>query len=232
MIIEKQLRGALIAAIGLASSLTVACGQIELPVNLVATSDSQITITLPFDPPYDILQSSLVGGAQATIAVDVDIFKLLSPHGIMGTIVVDDVLIAGTEVVIGGFLPSGTICVTPSTDPPGGGTILLRPLLNRADIQMDLFTQISLTDPTVAALLGPPLPFDAHIEDQVPLSLADLLGLLLGGGSGSFEVHQEISTVLPEDLPLVGGAPVVADVTLVNADEFPTGGLLDDCTGL
>jgi len=215
----------------LASSLTMACGDIELPLNLEVSEDSVIELNFPsFPPPNDVAQTTLVGGVETTVAVDISLLDLILNKGFLATIVVDDVDIAGESIVIGNILPTGTICVSDRPSNPGGGMALLQPIQERAQVALDLFTDIRPTDPGIVQLLGgEPFPFDVSIEKEIPLSFADLIGLLGGGGGGAFTLSETLSTTLPPDVPIVGGAPVVADVTLSSVDEIADDPLLLDC---
>jgi hypothetical protein len=49
------------------------------------------------------------------------------------------------------------------------------------------------------------------------------------GKPANIVIHQEIVSVLPDDIPLLAGAIITADVTLKTVEDFPTDPLLDDC---
>jgi hypothetical protein len=208
----------------------VACSQVEIPLNLAVAPGSLIEITeIPGLPP-DLNHAStiLVGGVETRAVIDLDPWKLFSKNGIVGAIEVDDLLLAGEEIVFLGIIPTGTICIEPGASPPGAGAVVLQLLRHQAVFHLDLFTQIRVTDPTTAGLFGGvPLPFDATVDATIPLTLADLLGLL--GGGGGLTISQELVSVLDPSLPLIGGATVTADLTLESVDEIPADPLLVDC---
>lgn len=216
--------------IALTSWFGVACGQIEIPLNLAVAPGSMIAIeNIPNLPPdLDHAETILVGGIETRAIVDIDPFKIFQRNGIMATIAVDDILMAGEEIVFLGLIPTGTICVEPGMTPPGTGVAFLQPLRHQGVFHLDLFTQIRVTDPGTAAVFGgAPLPFDATVDTTVPLTLSDLLGLL--NGSGGLVLSQQIMSTLDPMLPLIGGATVVADVTLESVDQIPVDPLLVDC---
>jgi len=208
-------------------ALTVlpACGQIEVPVNLNLDPSGPNSLELT-EPGGAVRTSNLVGGVEATIILDTD--KLLTWRGVFATLQVDDVRIAGSEFLIGDFVPTGTICLTPDPDLASGGFAYLRPLFKKeADIQLTLETLAFVTNPNLSGL-APPLPFGATIETQVPLSLSDLLDLASGGG-GSLTITESFSDTLDPSVPLLGGSDIMATVTLSNSDQPAMDPLLDEC---
>jgi len=213
---------------------SVGCGDIDVPLDLALVGDNTITITADGSPP---LSTTLVGGVETTISVDLGLFSLLNPNGIMAGIAVDDLLFAGENIpVLGGIINTGTLCIEQNLDNPGGGAAHLRILKGEADFLLALNTTIRGTDPGFIALLDSigfdSLPFDTVVEVQdVPLTFADLLGLVAGGGGGGggLELSQDISTTLPADVPFFGGALVEASLTLATVDEIPVDPLMADC---
>lgn len=214
-------------ALALVAGLGVACGQLEVPLNLAVQPGSTVTLFQPFEPPYDVVQAGLVGGVEGRAIVSLGLWSLINPNGIPAVIEIDDVLIAADSLLVAGFIPTGTVCIEPAQDPPGSGMAYFQTLRNKALFMMDLFTQIRVTDPVTAGLFGEPLAFDASVDAEVDVTLTDLLGLL--GGGGSLTIDQQISTTIPDDVPLLGGSPFVADITLVTVDEIPADLLLLDC---
>jgi len=213
---------------------SVGCGDIDIPLDLALVGDNTITITAPSLPLP--LQTSLVGGVETTISVDIGLFSLLNPNGIMAGIAVDDLLFAGGNIPILGGLNTGTVCIEQNLDNPGGGTAHLRILQGAADFLLALNTNIRGTDPTFTLVLeqlglSSGFPFDTVVDVQdVPLSFGDLIGLLLGGGgSGGLELSQDISSTLPPDIPFFGGATVETSLTLATVDAIPADPLLADC---
>jgi hypothetical protein len=210
---------------------SVGCGDIDIPLDLALVGDNTISITQEGAPP---LSTTLFGGVETTVSVDLGLFSLLNPNGIMAGIAVNDILFAGESIdVIPGSLATGTLCIEQNQDNPGGGSAHLRILKGEADFLMALNTTIRGTDPAFIALLEllgfETLPFDTVVDVQdVPLSFADLLGLAFGG-SGGLELNQQISTTLPPELPFFGGATVEADLTLATVDEIPVVPLMLDC---
>lgn len=234
MRIANFIRTGLLAA--LLAGGSVGCGDIEVPVDLALVGDNTISIQPPDLP--DPLETTLAGGVETTIAVDVGLFSLLNPNGIMAGISVDDILIAGESIaVLGGVVNTGTLCIEQNLDNPGGGVAHLRLLQHEADFMLALNTTIRGTDPGFLAFLDlagvdPLIPFDTVVDTTVPISFADLFGLILGGGGGGgggLELSQDISTTLPPEIPLFGGAEVNASLTLATVEEIPVDPLLADC---
>jgi hypothetical protein len=211
---------------------SIGCGNINVPLDLALVGDNSITITAPSSLP---LQTFLVGGVETTVSVNIGLFSLLNPNGIVAGIAIDDILIAGTNIpVLGGIVNTGTLCVEDDAADPGGGNAHFRILQSQADIMFALNTQIRGTDPAFIALLDlagiTELPFDTVVETTIPVTFADMFGLLLGGGSGGgLELSQDISTTLPPEIPLFGGALVEASLTLASVDEIPPDDLLVAC---
>ena len=215
-------------------SLNTACGQIDLPLTLALQGENSISLLIPIFPPgSDTFSSTLVGGAEATVSLDLDPFHLFSPNGLVAMISLDRVLIAGTDIDILG-LHTGTLCIYDDVANPGGGIAYLRPLRQEGDFQLNFNTLISVTDPFILSLFPDPLPFVASLDTTVPITLSDLVGLLLGGGSGGgsgggLELAQEITSTLPTELPILGGGNVTANLTLATVETFPADPLLTEC---
>jgi hypothetical protein len=212
---------------------SIGCGSIEVPLDLALVGDNTITISPPSGPA---LSTTLVGGVETTVSVNIGLFSLLNPNGIVAGIGIDDILIAGENIpILGGILNTGTLCIAQNPDNPGGGNAHFRILQSQADIMMALNMLISPTDEAFLALLefiesDPFFPFDTTIDTTVPVTFADLFGLLLGGGGGGgLELSQDISTTLPATIPFFGGAAVDASLTLASVDAIPVDPLMADC---
>lgn len=208
------------------------CGTIVIPMDLVLEDPSQIDIHIPiFQPPFDVATTNLVGGVEMTITTNLGFFQLLGislGQALPADISVDTIAMAGTEILIGGLLPTGTLCVTLDDTLPGGGSALINPLLGVAEFNIALNTLIYITDPGLGPIVGGALPFGADVNAITPLTIGDLLDLL-GGGGGGISLTQEIDTTLPPDTPIIGPAQVVATLTLATADAQPSDPLLDEC---
>jgi hypothetical protein len=214
---------------------SIGCGSIDIPLDLALVGDNTITITAPSAPP---LETTLVGGVETTVSVNIGLFSLLNPNGIMAGIAIDDILIAGENIpVLGGIVNTGTLCIEQNEDNPGGGNAQFKILQSKADIQFALNMLIRGTDPAFLALLEllgvdpPHFPFETVVDTTVPVTFADLFGLLLGGGGsgGGLELSQDISTTLPPEIPFFGGALVEASLTLASVEEIPVDPLMLDC---
>jgi len=214
---------------------SVGCGNIDIPLDLALVGEDNIIVITP--PSGPVLSTDLVGGVETTISVNLGLFSLLNPNGIMAGISVDDLLFAGRNIpIIPGVLRTGVLCIEDDLANPGGGAAHMRILQGQADFQFALNTTIRGTDANFLAFLdalgvNPYFPFQAVVEaNDVPLTFADMLGLLLGGGgSAGLEISQEIHTELPADIPLLGGAQVDGNLTLATVEAIPADPRLANC---
>lgn len=210
-------------------TLNAGCGQIQLPVSFALEGDNSITLEVPFFPaPNNVFETVVVGGADATISVDLNPFELFTRNGLAALVSLDLVRIAGTEINLFG-LRTGTVCIYDDVDNPGGGIAYLRPLRSEADFNIAFNTLISPTSPQLQALFPTPLPFAAQIATTTTVTLADLVGLLFGSSGSGIQLSQEISATLPEDIPFFANAIITANLTLATAESIPTDPLLDEC---
>lgn len=221
----------LVAAFTVAVVPSFGCGKITLPVDLALEDPSQLTLELPiFPPPYDVASTSLVGGVETTIKADIGLLQLLGAfvgQALPATIQIDDVLIAGTEILIGGGLPTGTICLFQDPDLPSTGNAAFNVLLGTAAFNMTLNTKLGVTDPLLGSLLGGPAPFSQSVSAVAPLSLGDMLAILAGGGGGLALTQNIDATVGP--VPVIGSIHVTGSLTLASTDTPPSDPLLDNC---
>lgn len=74
----------------------------------------------------------------------------------------------------------------------------------------------------------PPIALGATLEDEFPLSLVQLLALLLGEERVIYTT-QSFEDALPDDIPVLGGAPVTVTTSLYNANDIAPDPLLDEC---
>ncbi len=207
--------------------LLTACGRIEVPVFLNLDPAAANTLELGL-PDGSAVSSDLSGGVATTLILDTH--RLLTWKGVFATIRVDDVRIAGSSLLFFGAIPSGTLCLAPDPALASGGFAFLRPLRGEGSFQLTLETLAYLTDPVLAAAF-PPLPFSAAIDDEVPLTISDLLAIVAGdlGVDGGLTIQQTLVSTLPPDTPLVGGSDVTVTATLTSASAEATGPLLDEC---
>ena len=163
------------------------CGRITIPVTFGLVGDNTITLEVPFFPPgQNTFGTILVGGAEATVDIDLSAANalqlLLSPEGLTAAVTIDRINIAGDNIDIFG-LHTGTICTYADPDLESGGLAFLRPIQNEADFHLTMNTLISMTDPIVLSLFPDPLPFPAQIDQEhVRVTLVDMLNLLAGKG--------------------------------------------------
>lgn len=210
---------------------SIGCGEIELPIDLVLEEPSDLTLGFPsFPPPFDQETTSLVGGVQTTIIADLGLLQLLGAlvgKAIPADIVIDDILIAGTEILIAGAIPTGTVCLFQDPLLDSGGAASLNLLLGVAAFDMTLNTRLAITDPGLAALIGEPAPFAQVVSAVVPLSIGDML-TMLGGGDSGLSLTQEIDAEFGP-VPILGTIAVTGSLTLASSDTPASDPLLDTC---
>jgi len=222
----------LVAVFALGVVPSFGCGKITLPVDLALEDPSQLTLELPiFPPPYNEASTTLVGSVQTTIKANVGLLELLGAFAgkaLPATIQVDDVLIAGTPILIAGALSTGTVCLFQDPVLASAGTASFNLLLGTAAFNMTLNTRLGVTDPTVGGLFGGPQPFSQVVNAVTPLSLSDMLAILAGQDSG-LALTQEIDASFGP-VPVVGIIHVTGSLTLASTSTLPSDPLLDQCS--
>lgn len=208
-------------------------------ISIIGTAQYSMPLVLEFDPAEaNVLQitepprlgsevrtSQLVGGVELTLTFDSR--RLLSESGVVATVRVDDVRIAGTGIDLLGLIPTGTLCIAPNPDLASGGVAFLRPVRSEAQMQLTLETLSHATNPALEGVV-PPIPFGAMIDEEFELGLVELLGLLTGQ-EGTISVQQMLSDTLPDDIPVLGGSQVDIDATFTNVNELAPDPLLAEC---
>lgn len=214
------------ALIGALIAVLPACGQIDIPATLALdpSTDNTLTLELPAELGGGTATTRLVGNVETTVSINTD--HLLTPQGVYAMIQIDDVQIAGESLQLLG-IDTGTLCTALDPTQEAGGVAYLRPLLlKQADFQLTIPTETRVTNEAVANIL-PPIPFTLEVDASTRLGLQDLIDLVLKGTGLS--IHQVIETTVPDDYPLLGGAPVTLDATLSSTATPVEDPLLDDC---
>src|SRR5262245_40341803 len=161
-------RPLVLAVLGL---LCAACMDVKQEAVLALQPGSQVTLaaaTLPMP-----LMSTQEGFIRSSITLPVDIGDVLRGRPIMGTVKVNEVLIAGTALQIDPGVTSGTLCTALDPSQPATGTATINLLRQRATLSVKSGTLISVTDATVRGLLGAAadLPIPVAIEATVPINI-------------------------------------------------------------
>lgn len=214
------------AALVVAALATTACGKITVPAYLnIDQSAGANAISIDLTQTFGTtLVIPLVGGIHGKITVDTS--KLFSsPDGIFGTIVGDQITIAGENTSFLG-LPTGTLCVRQDPNTPTTGTVLIR-LDDKSKVDLNFAAQAtsSLVKQLVASGI---LPLQTSADD-VPLHL-DWSKLLKLNLNGAITTAPVVQGTLPADLPLIGGAPYTLEVHLTSSTKAATDALLSDPT--
>jgi len=220
----RSSRSILVAAlfgIALGSSGCINNGVVKIPANLnIDPSAGQSAITL------NVLGTPVViplhGGIQGEF--DADLRNLLSPQGIIAMIKGNSITIAGDPVKIFSF-KNGTLCVGQNPADPTVGTAIINLFKgSQADIHFgglatsDLIA--NLTDTGTVAL-----SVDA---DDVPIKI-DLGKLLKLNFEGAIKVDVDVTGTIPDDVPLLAGAPFTMTAHLASSLKPSNDPLLADC---
>jgi hypothetical protein len=220
----------LLMLVALAGTVTVGTGCTQVLDTVLAAQDgSGVTITLGALN----LDTQFVGGIDSTVKINISFFDLLFNKPLNGTVTINDLLLAGTPIIlpIGPGLSTGAICVSP-LDPnsPGGGTISIDLKHNKLTMQVSSATAIRLASPILGPAVGV-LEFPVDVDATVPVTLFDLLGAL-GGGSLPLDITQPIDFTIDDPSSPFNGAVVQGQFVLAQADSFPTDPLIDECRTL
>jgi hypothetical protein len=215
---------------GLLGTMVVGTGCTQvLDTILAAQEGSDVTIQLGALN----LETSFTGGIDSTVEITISLFDILFGRPLDGTVEINDLLLAGTPIIIpiGPGISTGAICVSP-LDPgnPGGGTIVID--LKRRKLTMHVATAagIRLADPVLGPAVGV-LEFPVAVDATVPVSLADLLGAL-GGGSLPLDITQEVSMTINDPGSPFNGAVITGQFVFAQEDTFPSDPLLTQCRAL
>jgi hypothetical protein len=226
---------AMVLILAACASHSLACSlQVQSLLGVQPGSEMSIQV---FDLEPDVVP--VEGGASMLIDIDISFFDVLF-GSFEGDISVGDVLIAAPGVDFLGFpeFNTGTLCVVPDPDGPGGGTFEASLFQKTATFDVAVNTVAMITNPLVLALIvGGNFDFPFSFQSSVPFGLADMLGIL-GGGGPELEVTEPIDQELrfAVDLDGPGGgnpffviATVGGTLTMATVDAFPSSPLLDDC---
>jgi hypothetical protein len=217
------------------TSTSLACSlQVQSLLGVQPGSEMSIQV---FDLEPDVVP--VEGGAAMLIDIDISFFDILF-GSFEGDISVGEVLIATPGVDFLGFpdFNTGTLCVVPDPDGPGGGTFEASLFHRTATFDVAVNTVAMITNPVVLSLIvGGNFDIPFSFQSSIPFGLIDMLGIL-GGGGPELEVSQPIDQVLAfaVDIDGPGGnnpffvvANVGGELTLATVDAFPSSPLLDDC---
>jgi hypothetical protein len=215
------------AAIVFAALATTACGKISISAYLnIDQSAGTNAITVDLSQklgPGVALGIPLVGGTHGKIVIDTS--KLLSsPDGILGMFYGDQITIAGLPQN-NLNLPLGTLCVRQNPDEPTSGTVLIR-LDGKSKANFNFAAQAINVDAS-PLLTIPQMDLDASATD-VPLQI-DFLKLLSFNLNGAIKATASIQGVLPDGVPLFGGAPFALDTHLTSSTKASTDAGLAPC---
>ena len=179
------------------------------------------------EPPLEYPNGRLTldGGTVMTIDVSVDLLDYLD--GTMdGDVTVGDLLFTATGLSFFGF-QLGPLCIALSG--PSGGSFEYAVLEQTAAFDVMVDTSAIMLDKTYMAFVGTDtFAFPFHMQAEMPLGLADALGLF--AGTSEMTVTQNI-----DELMIFGTGPqpfkvhIMGTVNLITQDAFPTNALIEQC---
>ena len=179
------------------------------------------------DPPQEYPNGRLTldGGTVMTIDVSVDLLDYLD--GTMdGDVTIGDLMFTATGLSFFGF-PLGPLCIALAG--PSGGSFEYQVLNQTAAFDVVVNTNAVLLDKTYVAFVGTDtFAFPFHMQAEMPLGLADALGLF--AGTSEMTVSQEV-----DENMIFGTGPqplkvhILGTVTLMTQDAFPTNTLIEQC---
>lgn len=218
--------------IAVSALYSVACS-ITTESILEMQEGSAIEMTLLNFPAQNL---ELEGGVVMNMDISIGFFDLILGN-IGGDISVGDLLFATDPFNFFGFpqLYTEEVCIVSDAADPGGGTFNANIYFSSADFDVALNTTALIGNETLAGSItggGLSLPF--ALNATLPMTLGDMLGLLTGG-SGSFEVTQDVEEDIHLEIELFPGFFVEYEphlsgsLTLASADAFPSTPLIDDC---
>jgi hypothetical protein len=180
------------------------------------------------DPPIELPNGRLTldGGTVMTIDVSTSLLDYLD--GTMdGQVTVNDLLFDATGLSFFGSLDLGPLCI--ALTGPSGGSFQYKVVQQTAAFDVMVDTSAIMLDKTYVWFTGTDtFPFPFHLQAEMPLGLADAVGLFLG--TSEMDVSQHIDEIFN-----FGSGPtpikmhVRGDVNLRTQDAFPTTPLLEQC---
>jgi hypothetical protein len=132
---------------------------------------------------------------------------------------------------------TGAICTIVDDGVPGGGSALINLKGGTIDFDMVLAVKMLLEAENLAALLPDGFPISIDMAAQAEMTLVDMIGMLLGTGSG-FEIHQEVNLPIlaPVQTPNQGviylEGVATGDLTLASLPEPPVTEGLTHCAAI
>lgn len=224
---KRQSRVLMTVLAALFASQSLACS-VQLESILEVQDGSVLHLGVLNLPPEDL---DLEGGTVMNIDVSISLIELL--FGIVdGDVAVGDLLFAAPPFNFLGIpaLNTGEICIViDDSAGPSTGTFSANLYQETATFDVAINTIALLGNQVLAANLpGGGFQFPFNLQSTVPMTFADMLGLL--GGSSSIELSQEVDESFVVDF---GGQmipiAVTGQINIASTDAFPSTPLVEDC---
>lgn len=224
---QKRLQVILTAMVMGLSMGSVACN-LSIDQTLAMDEGSALELEIPAGSG-SVSVAALEGATVMTIDLEIGFFDILF-GSFEGDVGVGELLFASSGFSIIG-IPTGTMCVIPDAADPGGGSFAANIWAKTATFDVGINTRALVSNPILAAAIPDGFAFPFNLQSTLPLSLADMIGLLTG--AGGLSVSQPLDATFDVSvgtitLPVhVGG-----ELSLSSTDVFPTSPLLDECLAL
>jgi len=221
---QKRLQVALTALVTALSMGSVACN-LSIEQTLALEEGSAMEIEVPAGSGA-VGVAALEGATVMVIDIGIGLLDILF-GSIEGDVTVAEMLFASNGFVLLG-IPTEELCVVPDPVDPGGGSFAADIFGGSATFDVSMNTRALIGNPVLAGAIPDGFAFPFNLQSTLPLSLADMIGMLTG--AGGLSVSQELDetfdvTALGITLPIhIGG-----QLSLASTDVFPTSPLLDRC---
>jgi hypothetical protein len=206
MRLKKAVLGLLVTAFAASSW---GCGVIEMETTMGLVTDgetpSEISVNVVGFGGTTSLEGYLVMG----MAIDLDVIALIFGDDILALLTVDDLLFSGTSMIFAGN-DTGAICTIVNDALPGGGDAYINLQAGSILFNMVLSTKMLVEAENLQDLLPDGFPVSINMSSQADMTLIDMIGMLLGTGSG-FEISQEVNLPISVPVQTPGGAIVMLD---------------------
>ncbi|MBW2272584.1 MAG: hypothetical protein JRG96_04895 [Deltaproteobacteria bacterium] len=212
------------------------CGVIELETTMGLVTDGETPSEINVNVVGFTGSTSLEGYIVMGMAIDLDIISVIFGSDLLAILSVDDLLFYGTPMMFVGN-DTQAICTIVDDATPGGGDALINLKAGTIDFNMILAVKMLVENPDLANLLPDGFPVSIDMSAQTDMTLIEMIGMLLGTGSG-FTISQEIDLPLSVPIRTPGGAIVYLDgvatgnLSLTSVPEPPVTPGLTHCANL
>lgn len=224
---QRRLRLLLTALVVAVATGSFGCN-LSIDQTLALEEGSALEIEVPAGSGT-VAVASLEGGTVFNIDIAIGFFDILFGN-IDGDVSVGEILFASNGFNLLG-IDTQELCVVPDPADPGGGSFAADIFGGSATFDVSINTRGLVGNPALAAAIPDGFAFPFNLQSTVPLTLADMIGLLTGGGGLS--VSQELDETFDAQVgPITVPLHIGGELALGSADAFPTSPLLDACLAI